>query len=332
MNPPMNRPMSPTSPMSRLLATIAMLGCVVVAPVAAQEAYPTRAVSIVLPFGPGSGTDVVGRFLAQRLSDALARPVVVENKPGANGSLAATLVANAKPDGHTLFIGTNSTHGANPALQREMGYDPIRQFAPITRIAIFASIIVVHPKVPAGTMKELIAYGKSTELTLATGNASGIVMGETLARLVGWKLLRVPYKSNPQAIQDVVAGRVAMMFSDITSSLGQINAGAVRPLAVTSKERSALMPNLPTVEESGVSDYDLSGWIGLFAPAGTPATIVERLNAETTKILRQPDVRARLVDIGAEALPLPSAEFGVWVQREVAKWTKLVREAGIQPE
>lgn len=318
--------------MKRLLAIGSLVLSAFAPMVAAQEPYPARAVTIVLPFGPGSGTDVVGRFLAQRLTDALGRPVVIDNKPGANGSLAATYVTNARPDGHTLFIGTNSTHGANPALQKDMGYDPIRGFAPITRIAIFVSIIVVNPKVPALTMHELIAYGKANELTLATGNASGIVMGETLARAVGWKLLRVPYKSNPQAIQDVVAGRVMMMFSDITSSLGQVNAGAVRPLAVTSRERSALMPKLPTLNESGVPDYDLSGWIGLFAPAGTPAAIVERLNSETAAILRQTDVRARLADIGAEALPMRAAEFGSWVQGEVTKWTRLVREAGIQPE
>jgi tripartite-type tricarboxylate transporter receptor subunit TctC len=246
--------------------------------------------------------------------------------------VAAAYVANARPDGHTLFIGTNSTHGANPALQKEMAYDPIRNFAPITRIAVFTSIIVVHPKVPVTTMQQLIAYGKQTELTLATGNASGVVMGETLARAVGWKVLRVPYKSNPQAMQDVVAGRVSMMFSDIAASLGQLKAGGLRPLAVTSRARSTLMPDLPTIEESGVRDYDLSGWIGLFAPAGTPAAIVERLNTEVSRILREADVRTRLGDIGAEALPMPAHEFAAWVQTEVNKWTRLVREAGIQPE
>jgi tripartite-type tricarboxylate transporter receptor subunit TctC len=313
-----------------------MLACALASPALAQQAaaqgYPNRPVTIVLPFGPGSGTDLAGRFLAQRLSESLGRPVPIENKPGANGSIAATHVANARPDGHTLFIGTNSTHGANPALQKEMTYDPIRNFAPITRIAVFSSIIVVNPKVPVTTLQQLIAYGRENELTLATGNASGVVMGETLARAVGWKVLRVPYKSNPQAMQDLVAGRVSMMFSDIASSLGQINAGALRPVAITSRARSSLMPNVPTVEESGVPDYDLSGWIGLFAPAGTPAPIIDRLNAEVSRILREPDVRAKLGEIGAEALPMPAAEFGGWVQAEVTKWTKLVREAGIQPE
>jgi tripartite-type tricarboxylate transporter receptor subunit TctC len=312
------------------LFTLLLLG--MAAPALAQDAYPSRTVSLVLPFGPGSGTDLVGRFLAQLLSEILARPVLVENKPGANGSVAAAYVANARPDGHTLFVGTNSTHGANPALQKEIGYDPIRSFAPVTRIAIFSSIILVNPKVPVNSMQQLIAYGRESELTLATGNASGVVMGETLARAVGWKLLRVPYKSNPQAMQDVTAGRVMMMFSDIAASIGQVKAGALRPVAVTSRERSSLLPDLPTVEESGVRDYDLSGWIGLFAPSGTPAAIVERLSMETGRILRSSEVRTRLADIGAEPLPMSPADFGVWVGAEVAKWTRLVREAGIQPE
>ena len=303
-----------------------------IAPAVAQDAYPSRTVTIVLPFGPGSGTDLGGRVLAQRLSEVLGKPVLIENKPGANGSLAASYVANTRADGHTLFIGTNSTHGANPALQKEMGYDPIRSFAPVTRIAIFSSIIVLNPKVPVTSMRELIAYGRNNELTLATGNASGVVMGETLARLVGWKLLRVPYKSNPQAMQDVTAGRVMMMFSDIASSIGQVKSGGLRPIAVTSRERSTLLPDLQTVEENGVRDYDMSGWIGLFAPAGTPAPIVERLSVETGRILRSNDVRAKFNDIGAEPQPNAPAEFGDWVRAEVTKWTRLVREAGIQPE
>ncbi len=322
--------------MKRLFAIIAvvLLGCLSchASPAWAQDAFPNRPVTIVLPFGPGSGTDVVGRILAQRLAEALGRPVTIDNKPGANGSIAATYVAKSAADGYTLFMGTNSTHGANPALLREMTYDPIRQFAPVTRVAVFTSIILVNSKVPVTTMKELIAYGKEHELTLATGNASGVVQGETLARAVGWKLLRVPYKSNPPAMTDLVAGRVMMMFSDIASSLGQVQAGTVRPLAVTSKERSALMPQLPTIQESGVPLYDLSGWIGLFAPAGTPAPIVDRFNAEVTKVLALPELRARLAELGAEPLPMLPAEFGAWVQSEVTKWTRLVREAGIQPE
>ena len=301
-------------------------------PAGAQEPYPSRAVTIVVPFGPGSGTDVGARLLGQKLSESLGKPVVIENKPGANGSIAAAHVAKSKPDGYTLFMGTNSSHGANPALQREMSYDPIKDFAPVTRVAVFTSVIVVNPSLPVKNMQELVAYGKNNELSLATGNASGVVMSETLARQVGWKLLRVPFKSNPQAMTEVVAGRVQSMFTDIAAASAQIKAGTLRPIVVTSKARSALMPELPTIAETAIADYDLSGWIGLFAPAATPKPIVDKLNAEVTKILNMPDVRQKLLDLGAEPSPMPVADYAAWVQQEVNKWTKLVKEAGIQPE
>jgi len=299
----------------------------------AQNNFPSQNITIVLPFGPGSGTDIVTRMVAQKLSESLGKPVVVENKPGANGSIAAEYVARAKPDGHTLIIGTNSTHGANPALIKEMRYDPIKSFEHINRIAVFTSILVVNPKLPVKNMAELLAYGKNNELTLATGNASGIVQSETLARQVGWKkLLRVPFKSNPQAMTEVIAGRVDFMFTDIAAAQAQVKAGNLRALAVTSKNRSAIMPELPTIIETGVADYDLSGWNGLFAPAGTPPDIVNKINSEITKIVQMPDVRARILDIGAEPGPMKPAEYAAWVQSEVTKWTKLVKEAGIQPE
>ena len=302
------------------------------APVWGQDAYPSRAISIVVPFGPGSGTDVGARLIGQKLSEALGRPVTIDNRPGANGVIAAEFVSRAKPDGYTLVMGTNSTHGANPALVRELRYDPIKGFEPVTRVAVFTSIIVTNPALPVNTMRELIAYGKANELTLGTGNASGVVMSETLARQVGWKLLRVPFKSNPPAMTEVVAGRVNMMFTDIAAAQGLLKSGSLKPIAVTSLKRSALMPDLPTIAESGVPDYDLSGWIALFAPAGTPKPIVERLNAEVTKVLQLPEIRARLLDLGAEPSPMPVPEFTAWVQQEVNKWTRLVREAGIQPE
>ncbi len=312
------------------LSSIASLG--LPATVWGQDGYPSRAISIVVPFGPGSGTDVGARLIGQKLSEALGRPVTIDNKPGANGAIAAELVSRAKPDGYTLVMGTNSTHGANPALVRELRYDPIKGFEPVTRVAVFTSIIVANPALPVNNMRELIAYGKANELTLATGNASGVVMSETLARQVGWKLLRVPFKSNPPAMTEVVAGRVNMMFTDIAAAQGLLKSGSLKPMAVTSLKRSALMPDLPTIAESGVPDYDLSGWIALFAPVGTPKPIVERLNAEVTKVLQLPEIRVRLLDLGAEPSPMPVVEFTAWVQQEVNKWTRLVREAGIQPE
>lgn len=301
-------------------------------PARAQDVFPNRNITIVVPFGPGSGTDVGARLLGQKLGEALGQGVTIDNKPGANGAIAAEFVSKAKPDGYTLVMGTNSTHGANPALMRELRYDPIKGFEPVNRVAIFTSVIVTHPNVPVKTMRELIAYGKTRELTIATGNASGVVMSEHLARQVGWKLLRIPFKSNPQAMTEVVGGRVDMMFTDIAAAQGLLKTGQLRPLAMTTIQRSALMPDLPTVAESGVPDYDMSGWIALYAPAGTPKAVVARLNAEVTKVLQLPEVRQRFLDLGADPSPLPVADFTTWAHQEVAKWTRLVKEAGIQPE
>jgi tripartite-type tricarboxylate transporter receptor subunit TctC len=300
---------------------------------AAQGGYPSQNITIVLPFGPGSGTDIATRIIAQKLTETMGKPVIVDNKPGANGSIAADYVARAKPDGYTLLVGTNSTHGANPALLKEMRYDPIKSFEHVNRMVVFTSVVLVNPTFPPKTMKELIAYGKTHEITLATGNASGVVQSETLARQVGWKqLLRVPFKSNPPALVEVMSGRVNMMFSDVAAASAQIKAGNVKALAVTSKARSTLLPDLPTIMESGVSDYDLSGWNGLFAPAGTPREVVEKLNAEITKIVQMPDVRAKFQDLGAEPAPMKTDEYAAWVQKEVNMWSRLVREAGIKPE
>ena len=299
----------------------------------AQDAYPSRPITIVVPFGAGSGSDIGARLIGQKLGEALGQSVVIDNKPGANGSIGATYVAKSKPDGYTLLIGTNSTHGANPGLLKEMRYDPVKEFQPVNRIAIYTSIIVANPTLPVKNMRELIALGKTQELTLATGNASGVVQSETLARYAKWKpLLRVPFKSNPPAMTEVMAGRVQLMFSDIASVQAQVKSGALRALAVTSRERSALMPELPTFIESGVPDYDLSGWVALLAPAGTPPAVVNKLNAEVTRILGMPDVRSKFLDLGAEPSPMTVPQVTAWVQKEVTTWTQLVKDAGIQPE
>ena len=315
-----------------LMALVALFGLTATLPAVAQAPYPTQTITIVVPFGPGSGTDIVSRLVAQKLADNLGKPVVVSNKPGASGSIAAEFVAKAKPDGYTLLMGTNSTHGANPALLKEMRYDPIKDFEHVNRVAVFTSIVAVNPSLPVNSMRELLAYGKANELTLATGNATGIVQGETLAQMVGWKtLLRVPFKSNPDAMTEVIAGRVNFMFSDIAAAQAQIKAGRLKALAVTSKQRSTLMPELPTVMESGVSDFDLSGWNALFTTAGTPREIVALLNAEIAKIVQTPEVLGRLRELGAEPGPLSPADFAAWVQGEVNTWTRLAKAAGIQP-
>lgn len=320
--------------MKKIVIAAALCAAYALTPTAsAQETFPSRPITIVVPFSAGSGSDIGARVVGQKLGEALGQSVVVDNRPGANGTIAATYVAKAKPDGYTLLIGTNSTHGANPGLVKDLRYDPVKDFQPVNRIAIYTSIIVANPSLPVKNMRELIALGKTQELTLATGNASGIVQSETLARAAKWKpLLRVPFKSNPPAMTEVMAGRVQLMFSDIATVQAQVKSGALHALAVTSKDRSALMPELPTFIESGVPEYDLSGWVALLAPAGTPPAVVGKLNAEVTRILNLADVRSKFLDLGAEPSPMTVPQVTAWVQKEVATWTRLVKEAGIQPE
>lgn len=298
-----------------------------------QEAFPSKPITIVVPFGPGSGSDIAARLVGQKLTDTLRQPVLIEYKQGAIGSIAAEYVARSKPDGYTILLGTNSTHGANPGLIKNLRYDPIKDFIPLNRIVINTSIVVTGRETPYKTMQELLAYGKTHDLTLGTGNASGVVQGETLARQVGWKnITRIPFKGNAPALTEVLAGRVDFMFSDIPAASPLLASGLLRALAVTSKTRSKVMPNLPTMEELGVKDYDLSGWIAFFAPANTPRPVVERLNIELTKVLQMPDVVAKFVELGGETGPMTLPEIAKWVQGEVTTWTRLVKEAGIQPE
>lgn len=298
-----------------------------------QEAFPSKPITIIVPFGPGSGSDIAARLVGQKLTDTLRQPVLIEYKQGAIGSIAAEYVARSKPDGYSILLGTNSTHGANPGLIKNLRYDPIKDFIPLNRIVINTSIVVTGRETPYKTMQELLAYGKTHDLTLGTGNASGVVQGETLARQVGWKnITRIPFKGNAPALTEVLAGRVDFMFSDIPAASPLLASGLLRALAVTSKTRSKVMPNLPTMEELGVKDYDLSGWIAFFAPANTPRPVVERLNIELTKVLQMPDVVAKFVDLGGETGPMTLPEIAKWVQGEVTTWTRLVKEAGIQPE
>ena len=302
---------------------------------ATPEPYPSRPLKIVVPFGPGSGTDTATRMLAQRLEVALKQAVVVENRPGANGAIASVAVARAAPDGLTLLMGTHSTHGANPGLVAKLGYDPIKDFVPIGMIATFSSFLVVHPSVPARTPAELMALIKADAkgLSFAAGNTSSLMMGEMFARRAGAPMLRVPYQSNPLGLTDVIAGRVQVMFPDISSSLAHVQSGAVRVLGVVSMGgRSAQAPDVPTLAEGGINDFNFVGWIGLFAPAGTPDAIVRRLGDELERLVKMPEVGQRLQQIGADPRAMGPAEFGPFVRSEVDRLPRLLAAIGIQPQ
>ena len=316
----------------------ALVLCVGLGSVQAQttaDVYPSRPVRIVVPFGPGSGTDIATRLVAQHLEAAVKQSVVTDNRPGASGSIAAAAVARATPDGYTLLMGTNSTHGANSGLIAKMTYDPIKDFVPVGLVGIFSSFLVVNPALPVRTPAELIAYGKANPkaLTFAAGNTSSLIMGEMFGRGAGIEMLRVPYTSNPAGLTDVIAGRVSVMFPDIGSSIAHVKAGSVRALAVVSLgERSPQAPELPTVAESVLPNFHFVGWIGLFAPAGTPAPVLARIAAEMQKIMVLPEVAQRFQQMGADAKWIGPAEFRSFVGSEVTRLPKILADIGVQPQ
>jgi putative tricarboxylic transport membrane protein len=242
--------------------------------------YPSRPITIVAVFGPGSASDTICRIIADKLSPLLGQPVIVEDRPGADGALAALYVHHQPADGYTLLMGTNSPLSADPFIHRGLGYDPIKDFVPITRVGSFTLMLVVNPNLPIHSIKDLLDYAKVNpgKLSFASGNTAGIVGGYTLAKWGEISMLHVPYKTTGPALGDIIAGRVSMMFADFTTAMPHVEAGTVRPLAISRIARSSLHPDLPTMDEAGVTGFNLDAWAGLVAPAGTPAPIVTKLN------------------------------------------------------
>jgi len=303
------------------------------APAFAAEDYPAKPVKLVIAFAPGSATDSMGRVIADALSPRLGQQVIVENRPGATGMLAAAHVARSAADGYTLLMTTNSTHGANSSIYKSLPYDPIRDFEPVARTATLPFMLVVNPAVPASTTAEFIAYARAHrgELSYGTASTTSLIGAETLNRLAGTALVGVSYKASTQAMLDLVAGRLHVMVADFATAMPQVKAAKLKVLGVTTAKGSALLPGVPPMAQS-LPGFDVTSWNGVFAPAGTPKAIVSRLAREILVVLDKPEVVARLAEIGFEVDPLGPEPFAAYVREQIGYWGKLVRDAGIQPQ
>ena len=317
----------------KLLAATAALAA---APAGAQSPVwkPARPVTIVVPFAAGSGTDAITRILATLLEPEWGQSVLVENRAGANGSLAAAQVARSAPDGQTLLMTTNTPHAANPALMKRLDYDPIGDFSAIGRTGNYTFWLVVGESSPIRSVRELLdrARAQPGGVTYASGNSTGIVAGATVAAMGGVEMTHVPYRSTPPAMTDVIAGRVASMVVDVSASLGHVQAGRLRALGVTSRERSALVPDVPSLNEAGLEGFDVVAWAGLVGPARLPPDIVASVNASLRRVWDRPETVQRLAAIGFEAKSSTPEAFAIFIRDEIAKWGRMARTAGIEPE
>jgi tripartite-type tricarboxylate transporter receptor subunit TctC len=291
-------------------------------------------VTIVTPFAAGSVTDATARIVGQILQEALGRPVVVENKAGAGGLIAAQAVARAEPDGYTLLLTTNSTHSAATALFKKVPYDPIKDFTPIARIGSFPSVVVVNPSVKVNTIQELVAYAKANpgKLSYGHGNSTGYIAGEAIKNQAGIDIVHVSYRSNPAAVTDLIAGHIPMMIPDLNNALPQIAEKNMRPLAVLTKTRSASLPDVPTLDETVIPGFDLMAWAGLFGPANLPPEVVQTLARTLKAGLAKPDMLEKLKSSGIEPYWGDTDEFKAYVASELVKWTTVIKAARIEPE
>ncbi len=318
----------------RTFRLFAVLAFAAFSQAAAAQAWPSGPVRMLIPFAAGSATDVYARLVGKHLSDAFGQQFIVEPKPGANGSIAAQQVAKSKPDGLTLFFTTNTTHAANPSLMKQMTYDPVKDFEPVTKIGGIAFFMAVSGAAPYKSVADIVEAAKAQpgKVAYASGNSVGILSGATLQKMTGTQMTHVPYKSTPQALVDVIGGQVTFLFVDLSVSRPHTQSGRAKLLAVATLNRSPLAPEIPSMDELGYKGFDIPAWFGLFAPAGTPKDVISRLNAEMVKIMARPDVKQTLASMGIDAFSSTPEELGDYVKSEIQKWARLVKDAGIQPE
>jgi tripartite-type tricarboxylate transporter receptor subunit TctC len=304
--------------------------------IAPPVTYPAHPVRVVVPFPAGGTTDILARAVAQRFTEAFGQPFIVDNRPGAGGNIGAELVAKSAPDGYTLVMGTVGTHAINPSLYTNMPYDHVKDFTPVFLVAGVPNVLEVNPAVPAHTVAELVAYAKANPGKLnfaSSGSGTSIhLSGELFKTMTGVSMQHVPYKGSAPALQDLLGGQVQLMFDNLPSSMALIKAGKLRALAVTSAHRSAALPDLPTIAESGYPAFEASSWFGLLAPAGTPAAIVNKLNAEGNQWLASADAKDKLLAQGAIAAGGSPEDFARHIATETVKWAKVVKASGAKVE
>ena len=303
---------------------------------AAVDDYPLRPLRAIVPNAPGGGSDISGRIVASALGEALGQQVVVDNRPGAGGTLGVAIAARALPDGYTVLMGNISTHGINVAVLKNLPYDPVKDFAPVSMLGTTPNVLVVHPSVPAKTLKEFIAYAKANPGKIRYGSSgaggSPHLAMELLKSLTGTDMLHVPYKGSGPVTIDLLSGQIHTTSASASSQLPHIKSGKVRALAVTSAKRSPQLPDVPTVIESGVPGYEVTIWFGLFVPAGVSPRIVSRLNAELVKVLDTATLKQRMANAGIDAVSSTPAELAEFVKAEIAKWTNVVKISGVTPQ
>ncbi len=314
---------------------LTLLACAPLAALA-QDAWPSKPIRLVIPFAAGGTSDILGRTIGEKLQAVLKQTVVVDNKAGAGGVIGADMVAKSTPDGYTLLLGTISSHAINPALQPKMPYNAATDFAPVILLGSISNVLLVGADQPYKTVKDLIAAAKAKPGAIAFASAgqgsSQHMSGETFKLLAGAELTHVPYKGSAPAIQDVIGGQVPASFETVTVAMPHIQSGKVRALAVTSAQRSAALPNTPTLQEAGVPGFDVASWQALYAPAGTPPAIVQRLNAEVEKILALPDVKAKFEALGLVHSANTPDQFASFGRTELTKWAKVVKDGKVKPE
>lgn len=320
-------------PRRRVLAALGLFVATLGLP-AQAAAFPEKPITFLVPFAAGSATDLLARALAQSVGEQTGQTVIVDNKAGASGMLAAQTAARAAPDGYTVLISTNTTHAANEHLFKKLAYDPIKDFAPLTALARGGQVLVVNANAPYKTVGELVAAARQApgKLSFASGSASSRVAGELFKQLAQVDILHVPYKSNPNAVTDLLGGQVDLMITDTATGLPHIKGGKLRALGYSMRQRTALLPDLPTIDEAGVKGYDMSYWFAAYAPAGTPQPVVARLNELLVKAVASPALKGFFDSTGADRYTTTPAELAAFQASETLKWGKVIKAAGIEPE